>query len=1040
MENLLNLRLANYRKTNLNEEKKMKKSIMAISGMTMILMSFLASAIYLNTASAADPTSWYQTVNGVLATDTYDLYPFDDTKSLKIGFSQFGEMINTLENVGLEYGDVDPFAPPGGGALGSIVKSAWLQGWLCNITYYHTIRSERRVVWTSAQQGDPMGVTFGNNWIRVDFPLDYNGTYGVEDPRDPGYLIGNYAAGGNTYGGRKTNGTAITAPIRVLYDGPRSFVARLTTTIYDHFLYGSDDISQDIPLLEVRITLLFNKVKKEVVLFKELKTLVSDKYTDQMKVQFSNRGEVDLGKEGSGYASYFHFYTQGTSQYNPNFNDTEVAGQPTVYDRNWVLNVTENPASTAFANYSSAGPYPQDSSATYDVAVAINPTINYTWWAAFWPSLSNWNIDGWPMWYRSMDAFDPHNIDSRTWETIPRNEPTIPYYIGEWDAVLFPAGKLTPAGYPDQQQYRFVTVYGVTGLNDGFDDQQQGRQSNNIDRETKYLLNEYFNPWDLETAVHKETRRWVDWTFGTSYTTTSRPVINVNDENWDQYCTFSERVFDLNTSTLMKRIKYVGGELRTPGYYAAYNSDGTMTITGLLSTHYYKILYSTYPEVDTYRSKAVSIPLVTAVNKTLGQTITVASRTLSDSWTDNIGVGHSFTTIFDAFDVTLTESTATNWTATWTMSTKKWNETDFKVFLGETYTSAFPGIADPTNVTATHSETTSAWFLFGIDQMVKTVTAPTDSTVISPLPKETVHVVSLNHTLDVTVTVVNKNYTGNAYGLNNATTVITYTTTQRADYNDKLMGRYELVVVGRDAASVDSAGASLVTAAFKNKQVEIGIAAADMYTDNVANQMPWVMAKIGAGTTWSDYYYNKWGGSYTGDYRTALQDDWCHTWPVSSSNMLGIGGPLANMLAYYDNDFADVIFGLDSFTNDTAWENQIVPKTCWNLHSDDNTYASSNTTGYGVITTYKDINGTVIFLLWGHWGRDTYYLTKWFHEHGVYQLQEAPAGLTSIIVEITYDSYPEGYKPTDYTVIECLGTISETAWIHEYRKGGIHDP
>lgn len=1062
MENLLNGNRNTIERTILNEEMKMKKSIIAILTTVVITLSFLAPAIYINTAYSSDSSSWYKTVNGVLSTDTYELYPYDTSKSLKIGFSQFGEMINSIDNVGLEYGAVDPFAPAAGSLVTQITKEEWLQGWLINITYQNTLRGEARTVWASAQHGDPMGPTYGNNWIRVDFPLDYNTTFGDEDPRDPGYFIGSgYTQSsswndlGNKYGGRKTNGTAVTQPIRVLYDGPRSYVAQLSTKIYDHFLYQDDSTAQDKALVEVRITILFDKVKKEVVLFKELKSLFSDKEADELKVQFSNRGEVDLGVDASGYASYFHFYTagqsrgldwNGTATKDYEANDTSPEGQSTVYDRDWVMNQTENPNTSTWYNYTAAGPYPQDlpinATATYDVAVAMNPTINYTWWAAFWPSLSDWNIDGWPMWWRSMTANDPHNIDSRTWETTPRVEPTIPYYIAEWDCVLLPKGKNTVAGYPNEQQYRFVTVYGVTDLNDGYDKNMQGRTDNKIDRETKYLLNECFNPWDLGTAVDKETRSWVEWAVNvTSFTTTHRPVVHVDDAYWDQYSEFSERVIDLNDSYLGKRILYQGGYLEDPDYYVNYNDNGTITITGLSSTHVYKILYYTEPEVNTYKTKTVATPLTTAYNKTQTETIVVASRTLSENWTDNIGVGHGFTSIFDAFTVYLTQAAQGNWTATWTMDTKKWNETDFKVFLGETYKSTYPGIADPTNVTALVDSTVYAWFLFGIDTLEKNVTAPYDSTVISPLPKETVHVLSLNHTLDVTVTIAQLNYTQRTNGLNNATITITLSTTERADYNDKLMGRYEWVVVGRDAYSVDSAGASMVTAAFKNKQVEIGLAGSDMYDPVVAAQMPWVMAKIGSGTSWSDYYYGKWGGNYAGDCRAALKDDWCHTWPIASSNMIGVGGPLANMLSYYDNDFADAIFGLANYTSDSAWQNQIVAKSCWNLGNDTNTYASNNTIGYGVITTYQDLNGTTIFLLWGHWGRDTYYLTKWFHEVGVYQLQEAPDGLTSIVVKINYGSYSEGYKPTGYTIVESLGTISETRWMHgTEEKGRIHDP
>jgi len=208
------------------------------------------------------------------------------------------------------------------------------------------------------------------------------------------------------------------------------------------------------------------------------------------------------------------------------------------------------------------------------------------------------------------------------------------------------------------------------------------------------------------------------------------------------------------------------------------------------------------------------------------------------------------------------------------------------------------------------------------------------------------------------------------------------------------------------------------------------------------------MNKIGAAVevphTYTNYYYYNWAG-YTNDYRVALRDDWCTTWPVTSSNMIVVGGPSANMLSYYENDFSDAFAALNQFTSDPIWANKIVAKTCWMPHDTAHTYASSNSTGYGVITSYLDENGTAVLQIWGYWGRDTYYLTKWFHEEGIYELQQAPAGLTSIIVKISYKSYPEGYKPTAFKVVECLGTVSERLWTGTlfgtpFTKGGIHDP
>ena len=263
------------------------------------------------------------------------------------------------------------------------------------------------------------------------------------------------------------------------------------------------------------------------------------------------------------------------------------------------------------------------------------------------------------------------------------------------------------------------------------------------------------------------------------------------------------------------------------------------------------------------------------------------------------------------------------------------------------------------------------------------------------------------------------NFTTYPDGSNRTDVAIIYTV--ETDYEEKLGGRYEWTVVGRDAASVDSAGAALVTAAFKNKQVEIGLAGTDMWDPEIANQIPSVMSKFGAGDEWADYLDDL--------GRAALKDDWCTTWPIASSNVIGVGGPLANLLAYYGNDFWPVVYGLSDYAAE-ALANQIIAFTCWSK----NTYASSEDTGYAVITTFKDLNGTVIFLIWGHWGRDTYYATKWFHEEGIYQLQEFPDCATSIILEIDYTVHEPAVS-----VVEVLGTISETL-AHEV-KGGIHpDP
>ncbi|MEM3829262.1 MAG: hypothetical protein QXP36_08640, partial [Conexivisphaerales archaeon] len=223
------------------------------------------------------------------------------------------------------------------------------------------------------------------------------------------------------------------------------------------------------------------------------------------------------------------------------------------------------------------------------------------------------------------------------------------------------------------------------------------------------------------------------------------------------------------------------------------------------------------------------------------------------------------------------------------------------------------------------------------------------------------------------------------------------------------------------------------------KQVEIGIAGLDMqYLEYNIQSVPNVMAKFGTGNNWADYY----GGTKvtvlptsTPGTRSALIDDWCKTWPVASSNMITVGGPKVNVLTDYLNDFAQAYYGTWDFSANTGYayygKGAVVALPCWSK----NYYYSTNETGYAVISTYKDLNGTVIFAIWGVWGRDTFYATKWFHEEGIYQLQEFPPCVTDIILEI---DYTDPKHPT-VSVVEALGTISETL-VHGV-KGGIHsDP
>ena len=867
------------------------KSKLTLLATLLALLTLVGPVFFVANVQATDPAEWYMTVPGVLDSDYYTLYPYMTDESLTIGFSKFGEMINSIDNVGLEYRTVDPFAPPAGSAVASIPKVMWIQGWFINITYEHMTLGHR-CVWACAIHSDTHA--YGNDWIRVDFEGDWSNTYGWETPDDPGYIIGNYAAGPNNFGGRKTNGTAVTEPIKVLYDGPRRFVALVNTTIYDHPVYLSDDTTGDIPLVRILITIIFNKVKKEVILLKDIKSLVSEKVTSKMKIQFSNRGEVDLGDEDSGYSSYFHFYTEGTAP-----KDPVAEGQPTVYNSEWATK-TEVPEETVEAGKcTAAGPFPQDTDATYDVAIAINPNVKphgVVWWAAFWPSLSDWSIDGWPLWWRSMMADDDHWIDG---DPARGGEPRIPFYIGEWDFWL-DAMRLGPV-----IQFRGVTVYGVTDLWNGDDENISHGHVNRIDKEVRFQLDEIFNPWDLWKAVHKKYVRHVHFFPGPISAGESLPLIPPaippDEAIWDRYCSFAERVILLPDGVLWKR-----------GVDYDLADDGS----AIIPRH--------------------PVP---------------ADKELKVLW-----------------------------------SSKRVVQKVDEFILEEDKT------------------------------MYKLSHCPAEAIeVVVNLDEEEIVPGSLDQTRCYVV--IPESYVNEHVG--NRCKVIYRV----------MLGRYEWVVVGRDAHSADSAGAALVSAAFKNKNIEIGMAGMEMGFEDptfpgIIN-IPYVMYCFGTlpGTR-ADYKFD----TTTPGQRTALRDDWCRHWPISSSNIISVGGPLANLLTYYVNDFTEAFYGIytgtETFTTFEDWRNKVVALTCWSK----NAYASSADVGYAVIATYKDINGTVIFTVWGLQARDTFYASVWLNGDrergippGIHFLQEINPGVTSIILKINY-SDPE--HPT-FTIVEKLGTISE---------------
>ncbi len=92
----------------MKKKNKSRVSILILTILTLssIWMTPLAHAVVPPEVPSGGE---YYTDYGVLDSDTYFLYPWEN-KSLTVGFSKYGEIIDDNMGIGLKYNDVDAFA------------------------------------------------------------------------------------------------------------------------------------------------------------------------------------------------------------------------------------------------------------------------------------------------------------------------------------------------------------------------------------------------------------------------------------------------------------------------------------------------------------------------------------------------------------------------------------------------------------------------------------------------------------------------------------------------------------------------------------------------------------------------------------------------------------------------------------------------------------------------------------------------------------------------------------------------------------------
>jgi hypothetical protein len=868
---------------------KMKKSIIAILATAVMILSFLGPIMFAQKAYGilADPTSYYMTENGVLGTDSYVLYPYM-ANSTKLGFSQFGELIDSNTNVGLEYaGARDPWAEPVGSGLDNSIlpKNVWINGWMLSVTYNNSLNGET-TVWASAMFGDL--ASFGGQWLNIKAP--YSCTYEYQESfRYPGYAIdpvtGVVTGTALLNGGRKTNASAITDPIRVIYNGPRRFIANLTTHIWD---INQNTGTPMLALVDVVFTIDFNKVSKQVVVFKEVKAIPHPKYEISplevyiqsdplgaatpisidagMLCQFSDREEWDLGTKTYGgtppYSSYVHFWAGDTDKPSTDYNNMYTV-LPTLPAYTHVSEYDNASKDLPVNKYGSA----PTSSGYYDYAQIISNDLKYVGYAAFWPELSDWSADAGggrrDLWYRPLSANDPHDIDA-----FNGVEPFLaPLTVGEWDFMLSVTHSVQ-SGITADQQFRAIAVYGVTDLNNGDDANIVGMHTNTPDREAMYWLTSVFRPQDLYDVSEKQSARWVD----------------------------------------------------------KYAADG--------ETYYYYLKYSDqYP--DKIYQDETNWPYVY----------------YNDFWyTDWYGYN------------TNAERVLIN-------NTLQVRDTDYYVDYDE-----------------------SGLVYIDFNK------APPDGSEVK---------------------------------------ILFSTYYEDSDYG----GAWEWLTVGRDSAAIDSAGSAMVSDYVTwYEGAELRNSGLDMKDTKFGPDAPSILSPQRS-TLLPDRTGYRDANIAPNAGRLALKDDWsCHVnidtgnemqgLPISSSNIITVGGPAANAVTEYTNDFTDAFATLGIWTGAGGTAGVIYSASCWSKNSYVPQYDESNkqTVGYGLISTFQDLNGTTFLVVYGYTGQDTYY-TCWALTHSdVLALARwtMPEGVTTLVLQFNYTLHP-----TDYcfvTISEALGTISEYNW------------
>ena len=875
----------------------------------------------------------YMSDYGLLHTDTYLLYPWEQ-KSLDIGFSKYGELINLEDELGLRYDGVDVFANP------NVPMEEWSSGWLLNIHY--TDQSILKNVWTYALTTDWSNEDgIGGPWRQMQSSVDAS-------------------APGDTNGGRRTSGWAESDDIRLIYDGPRKAIYLLRTTIYDKNP-DNPEPNEGTPLVELVIQLVFNKVKKYVLEIKDIKRIDNNKMTGPFQIEFSQRGEWDLG-ELTRSLSYAEFYDGLRTKY---------VKHPFYYPEG-----THN--------------------VTYDLVQVIDEEMEKVGFAAFWPqTISKWVTD---VEHTTREEVLTSMETFRYSFTLPESEDDLPDWIeypspGTWkfrlpyDAIEYPRG----CGVWDSRPWVFVTEpEGPTKLSD-----------------TKW-------EWD-DTPPQHVTVHWPDVEWGDTIDIVYKREMKG----------FAEHE-EITPMACMPDDMFVPDAWDGPSYgmeCEIYNETGVPYVRAEWD---FDLDYNN-PECSTHQFRCVSLYGLTDYHNAVDPDMDDLGLYLIDE-----EVIYQLYEVFNPWDLS---DAAHKTTFRWAQKGSLISTIVLDSHLHDKYSN------DRDCLDCYHEMIVPEKWGYYCEDSEKVILLDSSGTN-EPL--------LLSRTEDYDVTspfTITLDCSTEGYDYYKVLYSTMKTTEEPHWYHT---GRWEWTVIGEESLASDSIGAGMIGSTFTDwKNKEMWLSGLDVQAEVYGPRIPYLMERFNDSLPGRQDFQFDYGA---GDYRTAFMDDWCtpedyagdstiYPYAISSSNIIVVGGPIVNVAAEYFNDFTDALVFTEyggGFYAPGCWARTTQPSPDMSEEVDELWYNSTTVdddVGYALIATYKDLNETVGYVVYGYTAEDTYYACYALRGGLLPWTQMIQNGTTAIILEIDYSDL----HPVQFHVKEALGPFTECTGANTNFKTGDYD-